>query len=85
MKLSNPPTYPLCDKYDIIRTYKMEWGMVANADQVEDRLTVLFDRILSLEALVSFQEELLSKGGISGLEEPLKTVEVTTSDKPPSE
>lgn len=82
---SNPPTYPLCDKYDIKRTYKMEWGMVANADQVETVLEVLDTRLRELEALLykldRREEEAASFPWSSTLDKPLEFIKVPASDK----
>lgn len=85
MNIHNPPTYPLCDKYDIKRTYKMEWGMVASADQIETVLEVLDTRLRELEALLHTldrrEEESLGQPGSSRFDKPLEFIKVPASDK----
>lgn len=46
------PDYPLCDKYGLIRSYKMETDFMITADQVERLLELLDDKIQVLEELL---------------------------------
>lgn len=48
--------FPLCDKYKLIRNYKIETDYVITASQVEKVLVMLDERISTLHTIVGINE-----------------------------